>query len=86
MAADRLFAEEFAELMRQTFREPPCIHEDQRRAMGIDQFDNALIDFLPLLMHADRAQFAGRGLDPQIELSLMANIDDHGRFMFGNRE
>ena len=76
MAADSVFAQNLAELMRQSFRQPPCVHKDQRCPMRINEFHDARVDFRPLFVHADGTEVARRRFDAQIQLPLMADVNN----------
>ena len=77
MTADGVFTQDFTELMSQAFRQPSCVHEDQRRPMRIDKFHNARVDFRPLFVHTDRTQITRRRFDAKIQLPLMTDVNDH---------
>ena len=76
MAGDRLLSQQLTQLMSQPLRQPPRVDKNQRRAVRVHQLDDPLINLGPLLVHADRPEFARRHFDPQIKLPLKADVDD----------
>ena len=84
MTADRVFAKQFAQLMRQSFGQSTRVDEDQCCPVRIDQFDDPRIDFGPLFVHANSPQIAGRYFDPQIQLSHMSDVENGGRIAVGS--
>ncbi len=65
--------------MRHPLRQSPGVHRDQRRAMRLDQLDQAVVDFLPDLVRHDRLERRAGNFDGEIDFSLMALIDDFTR-------
>ena len=52
MAANLVFTQDLAELMRDPFGHPSSVHKNQRAAVRVDQLDNPLVDLAPLLRRA----------------------------------
>ena len=76
MRGDVVFANPLAQLMRDPLRQPPGVDEDQRGAMLLDQFHQAVVNLVPHLVGGDRAQLAGRDFHREIELALVSDIHD----------
>ena len=76
MSGNFVFANSFRKMVREPFGKPPCIHENQSRAMLLDEFNQAVVYLVPHFVGRDRAQFAGGNLDCEIELALVADVDD----------
>ena len=90
MDADRVFPQNLREGMGDPFRQPPRVDEDQRAAVRGDQLGQTGVELGPLLVHADRPQFAGRDLHVEIELPLVADVHNRrhrqrNRRRFGRR-
>ena len=79
MAVDVSFTQLLRQLVRQPLGQTARVDEDQRRAVLVDQFDQAVVDFVPLLVRADDPQLGPRKLDPQIALPRMTHVDDLAR-------
>jgi len=79
MRADKLFPQTFCQEMRHPLRHPSRADENQRAAVRLNQLDQLLDDFGPLLVHADRAERAGGDLDLQIEFPRMSDVDNGNR-------
>jgi hypothetical protein len=54
----------------------PRVYEHQCAAVIANMSREAIVNLAPLLAGADRLQFTGRHVDVQIELALMAGVDD----------
>ena len=76
MRGDIFFAEPLAQLVRHRSAMPPRVHEDQRRAMLLDQFDEPVVDLVPHFVDGDGTKCAARDFDGQIELPPVADVDD----------
>ena len=76
VAGDVLLADALRELVRDALREPPRVHEDERRAVLRDQLGDALVDLAPLLGRGDRLEVSRRQLDGEVEVALVAEVDD----------
>ena len=75
MCRDRLLAQAFAEMPRETLRHPAGIYEDERCAMGIDQCGQAVVVLLPDFLRHHRIQGRARDFDSQIHPAAMSDID-----------
>ncbi len=62
--------------MRHAFGHSPRVHKNQLTAMLVDQFDDAGVDLIPLLVHADRPEFTRRHFDCEVQFAAVADIDD----------
>ena len=76
VAGDVLLADALRELVRDPLREPPRVDEDERRAVLRDQLGDALVDLAPLLGRGDRLEVSRRQLDGEVEVALVAEVDD----------
>ena len=56
--------------------QPAGVDEDERRAMRLDQFGEAVVDLAPDLARHDRFERRRRHLDRQIARAAMAGVDD----------
>ena len=84
VARDVLLAEPLRELMRHALRHPPRVHEHEGGAMSGDQLGDAVVDLAPLLRRRDRTQLAPGYLDREVDVALMAEVDDGAvRFALG---
>ena len=45
-----LFAQPFAQISRRALRQPPGIHEDERRTMSTNELDKPIVDLVPFLV------------------------------------
>ncbi len=76
MGRDCLFAQRLAQLMGDSLGQFARVDEHQCAAVRLNMLGEAIVDFSPLLGRADGFEFAGRAIDAQIELALMAGVDD----------
>ncbi len=76
MAGDGVFAQHFARVcvIRSAIRR--VLTKMERAAMRLNQSRDLLIDLAPLLVRADRFEFAGGHLPGEIELSQMADVEN----------
>src|ERR1700690_1471184 len=63
--------------MRDTLRQPPRVHEQERRPMSVHQIDDAVVNLAPHFIRSDRAELGRGNLDGQIDLALVADVDDY---------
>ena len=73
---DVLFAQPLRQIVRRPLSQPAGVDEDQRRAMLLDQRGEPVVDVAPLLARADRLEIGRRYLDRDIEVTLVAGVDD----------
>ncbi len=73
---DELGAEPLGQLVRHALGEPPRVHHDERRAVRLDQLDQALVDLLPDLVRHHRFERRARHFDGEVDLALVAAVDD----------
>ena len=71
-------AEARSQRMRDAFRQPPRVDEDQRRALAENVPRQAIVDLLPHLAGRDRAKFVVGDLDREVHFAAMADVDDAG--------
>ena len=71
-----LLAEALRELVRDALREPPRVHEHEGRTVLRDQLGDAIVDLAPLLGRRDRPELAPRHLDREVDVALVAEVDD----------
>ena len=76
MRSDVRVAQKFGQATRHPLRQAPRIHEDQRRAMLIDQGREAAMDLLPDLHRHHRFQRRVGQLDRKVTVTPMARVDD----------
>ena len=77
MRGHRIFSQAFREMMRHSFREAARVYKNERRAMLPNQLGDAVVNLVPHFMRGDRAKFARRNFDGQIERALMPDLHDH---------
>ena len=80
MRPDLFRAEKIAHLMGDALDQSAGIHEDQRRAVLGDLGRDLLVDIGPNLVRRYRPQLRFRHGDGELELALVADVDD---FAFG---
>jgi hypothetical protein len=80
MRRDRLGAETFAQMFRQTLGQPSRVDEDQRRLVGGDQFRQPVVVLLPDLVRHDGLEVRARNLHGEVHLATMALVDDGAGF------
>ena len=61
---------------RHALGEAPRVHHDERRAVRLDQLDQALVDLLPDLARHHRFERRAGHLDGEIDSPLVAAVDD----------
>ena len=64
------------ELVGDALGEAARVHEDERGAVLRDQLGDAVVDLRPLLLRGHRPQLRRRQLDGQLEVALVAEVDD----------
>ena len=64
------------QLVRHALRKPPRVDHDERRAMRLDQLDEAVVDLFPHLGRHHRFERRARHFDREIDLALVAAVDD----------
>ena len=74
---DVVFADAFAQVMRDAFGQPPRVDEDQGRAMLLDQLDERVVDLVPHLVAWRPGQVGLGGTSTaRSSLPLVADVDD----------
>jgi hypothetical protein len=76
MCFDLTLAQFLGQLVREPFCQPPRVDEDQRGAMFVNQLDEPLVNFGPLLVHADGTEFCSRQLDREVERPRVADVEN----------
>ena len=76
MSRDDRVAEPLAEVSRQPLRQPPRVHEHQRRPVRRDQRGQAIVVLLPHLVGHDRLERRPRNLQPQVHLPPVPFVYD----------
>ena len=74
---DIFFAQPLTEVVRHALGEAACVHEHERRTVGVHQFDKALINFIPHFVRSDGTKFRAGHLDSEVERALVAHVDDY---------
>ena len=74
-----LGAEALGELVRHALRQPARVDGDERGAVRLDQADQAVVDLLPDLVRHHRFERRAGDLDGEVELPLVAFVDDRTR-------
>ena len=69
-------------MMRDTLRQPTCVDEDQRGAVFADELRYAFVNLVPHLVRGDGAQFTGWHFDGKIDLPLVADLNNDGRYTY----
>jgi len=62
--------------VRHALGQPPRVDEDERGAVRLDQLDQPCVDLLPHLERHHRLERRARHLDRDIDLALVAAVDD----------
>src|SRR6185295_2079013 len=86
MRGDEFCAEALCKMMRDTFRQPPCINEYERGPMLADERGDAIVDLVPLFVRAHRSELARRHFNGQVELTPRRDLDDDRIGTAGARE
>jgi len=76
MRGDRVIAQTFREMVGDALGETAGVDKDERGAVLPYQLGHTPVDFFPHLVGSNRAKFAGRYLDREIDLALMADLHD----------
>ncbi len=76
VAGDRVLAETLAQVVGDAFGEAARVDEDEGRAVGADQPGETLVDVGPLLASGDGLEVGGRHFEVQLEVALVAEVDD----------
>ena len=71
-----LLAQPLRQVVRHPLGQASGVHEDQRRLMLADQLRHPVIRVAPLRRRADRFQVCRWHLDRQVQVALVAGIDD----------
>ena len=78
MCGDIFLAKALAELMGNAFGQAPGVDEDERRAVRLDELDDALVNLVPHFVRGNRAEFRGGNFNSEVKLPFMADINDDG--------
>ena len=76
MARDGVLAEALGQLLRHALGEGARVHEHERRLVRLHELGQPVEDVGPLLLGRHRLEIARRHLDVQLEIALVAAIDD----------
>ncbi len=76
MCGDRFFAEPIAQVAREALRHPPGIHEDEGRAVLLNQRRQSVVVLLPDLVRHHRVEERLRYFDAEVELTLVSLVND----------
>ena len=76
MRAHLVLAEPVRQLPGDTLGQPARVDENQRRAMRVGEFHQAVVDLVPDLARHHRFERRGRDLERKIARAMMAGIDD----------
>ena len=76
MGGDIFLSQAFAELVRHTLGKAPRVDEDQRGTVGVDKFDDAVVNLVPHFVGSDGAEWQAWDFDSEVEGALVADIDD----------
>src|SRR3990172_5350977 len=77
MGADMLLADALRQGEGHALGEPARVYEHKRRAVRLDQLREFVVRVAPLFGGGDSFQVGGRYADAQIEVALVAGVDDH---------
>ena len=77
MRSDFVLAEAFTEMMSSPFSEAACVNKDERGPVCFDKSGEAAIYLGPDLVRHHRFERRARKLDRQIEIALIASVDNH---------
>ncbi len=72
-----ILAQPLAQIAGRPLGQAPCVHKDQRGPVLADQLGDPVVDLLPNLARHHRLQRRTRDLDPQVELTAVAFVNDH---------
>ena len=76
---DLIRPQALGEMQREPLRQPPGVHEHQRRAVLRDQLHQPLVDLVPHLGRHHRLERRRRDLDREIERAGVAGVNDLGK-------
>ncbi len=76
MRADMLFAQTVGELAADALDQTSRVDEDERRAVALDELDQAVIDQRPRLVRHHALERRRRYLDREIALARVTGVDD----------
>ena len=76
---DRAVAQALAELVGETLRQPAGVHEHERGVVLADEIGDALDHVAHLFGRRDRFELALGQLEREVEVALVAGVDDLGR-------
>ena len=79
VGGDDIVAESLAELVRDALGETAGVDEDERRAVLAHMGSDLVQDVCHLLGARDRLELAVRQLDREVEVALVAGVDDLGQ-------
>ena len=77
MRGDGIFAEQRREIVSDAFGQAARIHENQRGAMLLHQLRDARVNLVPHFIRSNRAEFARRHFDGEIDVPALRHFDDH---------
>ena len=73
---DHAVAQALAELVGETLRQPAGVHEHERGVVLADEVGDAVDHVAHLLGRRDRFELALGQLEPEVEVALVAGVDD----------
>ena len=74
--SNRVFTQALGQMMRHSLDQPSRVHENQGRAMLLDQLRDAIVNLIPLAIRSYWPKLRRRHLDREIERALVPNIDN----------
>ncbi len=83
---DDVVAEAGAELVREPFGEPPGVDEHEGGAVLSDERGDAVEDVAHLLGRRDRLELAVGELEREVEVALVAGVDDHRQLAIADEQ
>ncbi|HEX5517252.1 MAG TPA: hypothetical protein VFX32_06610 [Pseudolabrys sp.] len=76
MRADLALAQPFSQLVRYALDQATRIDEDQGRAVGLDLFDELVVNGRPDILANDRSKLLIRNFNTKIHVAAVADVDD----------
>ena len=76
MSSDADIAEAIGDFARHPFSHAPRVDENQRRAMGLDQLRQSIIDLVPDFRRHHRFERGGRNFELEVPLAIVPAVND----------
>src|SRR4051794_22450937 len=77
MRSNGVFAQPLRQIECDSLGQLARVNKNQCRAMLVYKGGDAVVDLVPHLVRSDRPERNSRNFDPEIELALVAYVDDH---------